>query len=64
MRSHWVAFVRDGRPGAEWPAFEAARRTTMVFNKRDQVLDDPQHDHRVVWAGQDSAPGMVSTGAA
>jgi hypothetical protein len=35
----------------------------MVFNRRDQVADDPQCDHRLVWAGQDSAPGMTITGA-
>lgn len=64
MRGHWVAFVRDGRPGVEWPAFEAGRRATMVFNRRDQVLDDPQRDHRLVWAGQDSAPGMTIHSAA
>lgn len=61
MRSHWIAFVRDGRPGNDWPPFEPSRRATMVFNRHDQVLDDPQRDRRVVWAGQDSAPGMTIT---
>ncbi len=60
MRQHWVAFVRDGRPGDNWPAFESSRRATLVFNRRDQVHDDPQREHRVVWAGQDTAPGMTA----
>ena len=64
MRSHWIAFVRNGRPGDAWPAFESTRRTTLVFDRRDQVLDDPQRDHRLTWAGQDSAPGMTFTSAA
>ncbi|MBC7994429.1 MAG: carboxylesterase/lipase family protein [Rhizobacter sp.] len=64
MRAHWVAFVRDGRPGEGWPTFEANRRATLVFNRHDQVQDDPQREHRMVWAGQDSAPGMTITGAA
>ncbi len=61
MRSHWIAFVRDGRPGSDWPPFEPGRRTTMVFNRHDQVIDDPQRDQRLVWAGQDSSPGMTIT---
>ena len=64
MRSHWIHFVREGRPGADWPAFEPSRHTIKVFNKHDQVLDDPQRDHRLTWAGQDSAPGMTFTSAA
>jgi para-nitrobenzyl esterase len=63
MRSHWVAFVRDGRPGDNWPAFEPHRHATLVFNRHDQVVDDPQRDQRLVWAGQDSAPGMTTHSA-
>jgi para-nitrobenzyl esterase len=64
MRSHWIAFVRNGRPGEEWPAFEPNRRATLVFNRHDQVIDDPQGDLRRVWAAQDSAPGMTTHRAA
>ncbi len=63
MRSHWIAFVRGGHPASGWPAFEAGRRATLVFNKRDQVLDDPERDRRVGWSGRDAAPGMSITSA-
>ncbi len=48
------------RPSRCWPASTATRRATLVFNRRDQVQDDPQREHRLVWAGQDSAPGMTA----
>jgi para-nitrobenzyl esterase len=64
MRSHWIAFVRDGRPGADWPAFDADRHMTLVFNKRDQLVGDPDRERRLAWAGQDTGPGMASAGGA
>jgi para-nitrobenzyl esterase len=62
LRSHWIRFVRDGRPGDEWLPFEGARRATLVFDRRDRMVDDPEGPHRVVWEAQDSAPGMASVG--
>ena len=61
LRAHWIAFVREGRPGRDWPAFEAGRRATLVFDKRDQVRDDPERERRIAWAGQDSGPGMAGS---
>jgi para-nitrobenzyl esterase len=46
MSAAWVAFARTGNPAhpgiPQWPAFDAARRATMVFDAgRAQVVDDP-----------------------
>lgn len=64
LRNHWIGFVRDGRPGDGWQPFEASRRATLVFGRRDRLVDDPEGTHRAVWAAQDSAPGMVTLGSA
>lgn len=64
LRSHWIRFVREGRPGDDWQPFDPARRSTLVFDRRDRMVDDPEGRLRAVWATQDSAPGMASLGAA
>jgi para-nitrobenzyl esterase len=61
MKDHWAAFVRDGAPGPEWPAFEPAGptpddRATMIFSPEgDRVEHDP-HPRREVWRGIDVMP--------
>ena len=61
MRRHWTCFVRDGHPGADWQAYDEARRTTMLFDRADSLIDDPQGARRHAWAGRDVATG-ASTG--
>jgi para-nitrobenzyl esterase len=45
MSEAWLAFARTGKPGApglpDWPAYEPARRATMVFNHQSRVVEDP-----------------------
>ena len=53
MRDHWLSFVREGRPGADWPAYETGRRETMIFDVEDKVIPDPERVHRIVWQGID-----------
>lgn len=62
LRSHWIGFVRDGRPGPQWQPFEPATRATLVFDRRDRMVNDPEGPHREVWAARDSAPGMEMPG--
>lgn len=57
LRSHWIHFVREGRPGDDWPAFDVERRATMVFDRHDAVRDDPERERRLAWAGLDGSPG-------
>jgi para-nitrobenzyl esterase len=64
MQRHWIAFVRDGKPVDDWPRFDAARRATLVFDKRDQVVDDPESAQRLAWGGRDCGPGIASADTA
>ena len=61
MRRHWIQFVRDGHPGAHWPAFDRDRRTTMLFGRNDTLLDDPHGRQRAAWAGRDVATGALTS---
>ncbi len=60
MRRHWTLFVRDGRPGAEWPPFDQHRHATMLFDRDDSLVVDPQAARRIAWAGRDVATGAVT----
>jgi para-nitrobenzyl esterase len=45
----WVAFARTGNPnqqGLAWPAYNTAKRATMVFDNRTEVVDDPRQEVR------------------
>lgn len=53
MRRHWIAFVRDGAPLADWPRYEAPARTVKLFDRRDRLAQDPQSHRRLAWNGQD-----------
>ena len=53
MRRHWLGFVRDGRPGADWPGFALPERTTLLLDRQDQVVLDPEATRRAAWAGRD-----------
>jgi para-nitrobenzyl esterase len=45
MSDAWLAFARTGDPNAKglpkWPAYDAERRATMVFDTESRVVDDP-----------------------
>lgn len=45
MHPAWVAFARNGNPQTrfipEWPKYDAASRTTMIFNLTSKVESDP-----------------------
>lgn len=49
----WIAFARTGRPShdamPEWPAYEAARRATMMLDTTCRVVDDPRPHGRLIW---------------
>ena len=57
MQRHWLAFVRDGRPGPDWPADELAARRTLVLDPAgDHVEADLAGERREAWAGADVMP--------
>jgi para-nitrobenzyl esterase len=54
MAGAWAAFARSGNPDHKglphWPAFEASKRATMIFNDECKVLNDPNHEERLALA--------------
>jgi para-nitrobenzyl esterase len=49
MSQAWLAFARTGDPG--WPAYDKARRATMIFDVDSAVVDDPNPGVRQVLQG-------------
>jgi para-nitrobenzyl esterase len=47
----WLAFARKGDPNTpklpHWPAFEPAKRPTMVFDNESAVVNDPLREQRL-----------------
>jgi para-nitrobenzyl esterase len=45
MSEAWLAFARTGNPATpalpHWPAYDAERRATMVFNSESRLVEDP-----------------------
>jgi para-nitrobenzyl esterase len=52
MKRYWVTFVRELDPGPGWPRYDA-RRSTLVFDLDDKIVDDPEVDRRIAWDGLD-----------
>jgi para-nitrobenzyl esterase len=51
MSQAWVNFARRGDPssaGANWPAYDPTRRTTMIFNATQHVVSDPDREARLL----------------
>jgi para-nitrobenzyl esterase len=59
LASTWVAFAKTGNPNnptiPDWPAYDARRRATMVFDKDMKVIDDYRGDFVRMIA--DAVPG-------
>ncbi|HEX7948438.1 MAG TPA: carboxylesterase family protein, partial [Phenylobacterium sp.] len=49
MSDAWLAFAHTGDPG--WPAYDATRRATMMFNVESGVADDPLPEVRAILNG-------------
>ena len=50
----WAAFARTGTPAnaaiPPWPAYDAAKRATMILDDRCRVVNDPDGEVRSTWA--------------
>jgi para-nitrobenzyl esterase len=50
----WIAFAATGDPNTKrselpvWPAYDPARRATMLFNNTSRVADDPNGEERKI----------------
>ena len=49
MSDAWLAFAKTGDPG--WPAYDAATRTTKLFDVESRLVDDPLAQVRQVLFG-------------
>jgi para-nitrobenzyl esterase len=43
----WATFARTGK--CDWPTYDTARRTTMVFDDTCRTVDDPDGEARPLW---------------
>ncbi|WP_232491783.1 carboxylesterase/lipase family protein [Novosphingobium kaempferiae] len=54
MSGLWAAFARSGVPSVSgqprWPAYDLARRATMLIDAECTVVDDPDAAERRLWA--------------
>ncbi len=52
MSDAWLAFARTGKPDAKsiphWPPYTAERRSTMVFDVKSRVIEDPNSEVRKI----------------
>jgi para-nitrobenzyl esterase len=58
--SAWVAFAKTGDPNnaktPRWPAYNAEKRATMIFDAETRVENDPRGEIRKFWADMPPAP--------
>ena len=56
MADSWIQFARTGDPNhpglPAWPAYDTARRPTMLFDVGCTVADDPDAEERRAWEGR------------
>jgi para-nitrobenzyl esterase len=55
MSETWASFAAAGNPNSDksglpqWPAYDSAKRATMVFDAQSKVVDDPQKEQRLIF---------------
>jgi para-nitrobenzyl esterase len=53
MMDSWLAFARGGDPAhaalPAWPAYDDAKRATLVFDRRSELANAPLDRERAVW---------------
>jgi para-nitrobenzyl esterase len=59
----WVAFAKTGKPNhpkiPNWPAYETAKRSTMIFDNDTRVENDPRGEIRKFWERMPAAAGPL-----
>jgi para-nitrobenzyl esterase len=65
MSEAWVSFARTGNPNhaglPSWPAFDAATRSTMVFDTECRAVNDPYgQERRAIESARASAARAVA----
>lgn len=53
MHQAWIAFAHHGDPNItelpEWPKYDLDNRATMIFNTKNEVVNDPDRQIRLNW---------------
>jgi para-nitrobenzyl esterase len=53
MMQAWIAFAREGDPGTadlpDWPAYDAERRATLIFDREPELAHAPWDEERAAW---------------
>lgn len=49
-QGRWAAFARTGE--LDWPVYDVERRQTLLIDRADEVVADPDHAMRLLW-GED-----------
>ena len=66
MSSAWIEFARSGNPNVKtlpfWPAYDASRRATMIFNDVCEVHEDPGSQERLLWREIESQRSGAASG--
>jgi carboxylesterase type B len=56
IQDAWLAFARTGRPDAgDWPAYDGARRRTMILDRQWRVESAPREAERAFWDSLEEA---------
>jgi para-nitrobenzyl esterase len=59
----WVAFAKTGNPNngkiPNWPAYDTAKRATMIFDNNVRAENDPRGEIRKFWAEMPAANGPL-----
>lgn len=57
--SAWVSFAKTGNPNnsktPNWPAYDTAKRATMIFDNETRVENDPRAEIRKFWKDMPTA---------
>ncbi|WP_040209183.1 carboxylesterase/lipase family protein [Neobacillus jeddahensis] len=53
MQHAWIAFAHHGDPNIaklpDWPKYDLEDRSTMLFNTKNKVVNDPDRQNRLKW---------------
>jgi para-nitrobenzyl esterase len=56
MQHRWLAYARTGEPagadGSQWPLYDTATRSTLIFDHGETVADDPDAAIRTAWGDE------------
>lgn len=63
LASTWLAFAKTGDPNnahiPEWPRFDPLRRSTLIFDRRTCIEDDPHGALRKLWRDMPPATSVL-----